>query len=303
MVEGFFPEKLDIAGDAGLRNALQTMLTSELPERLGESDWGEGRLHPGPYSRLRLMRAWRLENPERMFSYLLQRRQVARELCRIPAKAEDVARSLELRTAAAGRALPGSLDASVNENFLFHGLSPSVALSILVGGLNERFAGSGAGAYFGDGVYLAEDAGKADQYVTADETTEYDANSGLHARLYRDPSSVRGQMENSSAHPGEPVFYMLICRAVMGCPLRINDRRFPDDPNHKEYPQSLDFPGVPAFPITSREIASIPGTDPPVLHHSVLVERGLAVKHFRECVITHGTRIYPEYLVAYKHSD
>ncbi|EOD33682.1 hypothetical protein EMIHUDRAFT_229417 [Emiliania huxleyi CCMP1516] len=57
----------------------------------------------------------------------------------------------------------------VNEALLLHGTQPGALLSMLANGLNERFSGTNAGTAFGNGVYLAEDLGKSDQYVELDE--------------------------------------------------------------------------------------------------------------------------------------
>ena len=53
-------------------------------------------------------------------------------------------------------------------------------LPIARGGLNERFSGTNAGTAFGNGVYLAEDLGKSDQYVELDERLS--VSSELHQR-------------------------------------------------------------------------------------------------------------------------
>jgi hypothetical protein len=67
-------------------------------------------------------------------------------------------------------------------------------------------------------------AGKTDQYSDADSA--YDKNSELHRRLYG--RSVR--------HPGD-VFYVLVCRASLGCPITTaqtgRDARDADNPNAK----------------------------------------------------------------------
>jgi serine/threonine protein kinase len=59
----------------------------------------------------------------------------------------------------------GSLDMAAGEVFLFHGSARPE--SIFASGFDVRYAyaGAGAGAMFGHGVYFAESASKADQYV------------------------------------------------------------------------------------------------------------------------------------------
>jgi hypothetical protein len=51
-----------------------------------------------------------------------------------------------------------------------------------------------------------------------------------------------------------------------------------------------------------RELAQIPGTHAakPIYHHSLVVDTGKALKRFREIVVNNDTRVYAEYLIAYK---
>jgi hypothetical protein len=59
--------------------------------------------------------------------------------------------------------------------------------SILTGGLDPRYcrAGQGAGAAYGEGVYFAEDSGKADQYASSlFEDLRFDDRLEMHKRLY-----------------------------------------------------------------------------------------------------------------------
>ena len=86
-----------------------------------------------------------------------------------------------------------------NEQLLLHGTPPQHLFSLLSTGLNERFSGSNAGTIFGDGIYLAEEVTKSDQYVEVDAV--YDKKSDLHKRLY--PETDEG-----ATHPGD-VYYVL----------------------------------------------------------------------------------------------
>ena len=75
---------------------------------------------------------------------------------------------LPAKTDKTAHTLAPTLAKEANETMLLHGTSPEKLLSLLSNGLNERFSGSNAGTAFGDGIYLAEDAGKTDQYVSID---------------------------------------------------------------------------------------------------------------------------------------
>ena len=189
------------------------------------------------------------------------------------------------KTQQAASGLPASLLSEVNETMLLHGTSPDHLLSILSNGVNERFSGCSTGAVFGQGIYFAEDAGKNDQYAALD--SHYDPSSTtraqLHKRLYVDTS-----------HPGN-VFYLLACRVSLGHHVRTQESG--------ERALSMDDDGYGprrVFPQSFRELAAVPGVSPNVFHHALLVEKGGAVVRYREFVVFHGNRIYPEYLLAYQ---
>jgi len=112
-------------------------------------------------------------------------------------------------TGSVASSLPGQLRANVNEAFLMHGTGAHVVLEIISKGMNERFAGAAAGALFGHGSYLAEDAGKCDQYTMMDMQLNAGKASDLHKRLY----------SPSVPHPGK-VLYILVCRVARGYHVR-----------------------------------------------------------------------------------
>lgn len=170
--------------------------------------------------------------------------------------------------------LPGNLDDGLNEVYLSHGSKPEIILAILSGGLNERFSGG----LFGNGTYFAEDVAKNDQYCTCDG--EHGDHSELHRLLFDDLGVV---------HPGK-LLYVFVCRVVLGHLIRTRDGQTElDHPDHRSIWSSK-----------ARELAVVPGTSPPILHHSLLVEVGGKIARYREFIVFHGDRIYPEYLVAYQ---
>ena len=157
-------------------------------------------------------------------------------LAGLPTKTAQAAAGL---AAAEGRALYSA----ASETMLLHGTSRDVLLSVLSNGLNERFSGSHAGTAFGDGVYLAEDVGKTDQYTAVD--ARYDRTNELHLRLYG----------RHHAHP-ENVFYLLVCRVCLGYAARTTQTG--KGAEHVKTDQ-------PLFPISFRELACIPSVTPPIL--------------------------------------
>lgn len=240
---------------------------------------GTGRdVRPGPsYSKLQLACAWRVEHhdlwPE--YSRALQKVRTHQVQVDMPElKMQNEAASLSNEVEDWAVALGCGLDGSVCEKVLAHGTKPEHVASVLANGFNERFCGG----IFGHATYLAEDCGKCDQYTTPDSGE--DAHSTLHRILYADCGIP---------HPGV-VNYIFICRAVLGRAARSQDG---------ELDLSTSSP-IWARTSEKRELAAIPGTSPPVPYHSLVVEVGTRIKRFREILVCHSARIYPEYLIAYR---
>eukprot|EP00928_Gymnodinium_smaydae_P094618 TRINITY_DN7971_c0_g1_i1.p1 TRINITY_DN7971_c0_g1~~TRINITY_DN7971_c0_g1_i1.p1 ORF type:complete len:382 (+),score=24.73 TRINITY_DN7971_c0_g1_i1:76-1221(+) len=246
---------------------------------------GKGRdvQEPGDYSELVLARAWRLENPRLWRRYSNEINDVRRFVRRfrskkIPPIMDDLRQEVTLPSLA----LPGDeLCDDINEIRLFHGTKPELVLSMLQNGMNSRYTSNTS--MFGAGVYLAEDAGKTDQYSTSDSGAGHVPDlSDLHCRLYR----------QGVTHPRN-VFYVFICRVIMGYFVRGNTGH-PDE-------ISLDDEDVNIYANADRrELSTIPRSVPPTNHHGLLIERGSSISRYREFVQFHDERIYPEYLVAYQ---
>jgi hypothetical protein len=229
---------------------------------------------------LKLACAWRLENPSLWGKYMSGVQEVGKDMERIKAAGVTPAGGMPVMTGSVASSLPGQLRANVNEAFLMHGTVPKVVLQIISKGMNERFAGAAAGAMFGQGSYLAEDAGKCDQYTMMDMQLNAGDASDLHKRLY----------SPSVPHPGK-VFYILVCRVALGFHVRTqtNSRPF----------KSADT-GQPVFPVNERELGPVPGISAPaILHHSLLADV-LHIMRYRELLVFHSDYIYPEYLLGYQ---
>ena len=280
--------------DEAVLQTLQGFLVPPDASRFGQRCWPlrSDEQHTPPYTALKLRRAWRLENPDNFVQYAIAGRQVARECQKLPhdAMQRAVTCTASLLTASLAKQLPGRQRQESNEAILLHGTSPEALVGILSVGMNERFSGK-LGSNFGDGIYLAEDPVKADQYAGVDGS--YDRKNPLHQRLFLD-AQVANKDDAALLHPGCEMRYILVCRVCMGATLRVDD--------FKNQAINLDDCSLTAFSTpTFRELNFIKGVSPPTPHHSLLVEKGMAAKHFREIVIFHGQYIYPEYLIAYEH--
>jgi len=246
------------------------------------SQLGKGRdvVHHGHYSRLELALAWELENPNLWRRFDAECSQIQASLrerrVELPWQLSMTIRR-ELKDAT--MKLPGELRGGINEVRLLHGTKPETLLGILANGVNERFSSG----LFGYGSYFAEDAGKCDQYTTVDQV--FGQEKELHHRLFRD----------GLRHPNDGLHYIIVCRVVMGYYVRSNDGTI-----------ALDTVGTAALdtvhanPLDKRELNTIPGVTPPLHYHALLVELGERILRYREIVQFHASRIYPEYVIAYK---
>jgi len=166
-----------------------------------------------------------------------------------------------------------SVDSQLNEVFLLHGTKPDLLFKILSNGLVEGFCGG----IFGQGNYLAENPCKNDQYVAVDKERDfYGGLKQLHDMLY--PAGVE--------HPGN-VYYLLVCRVVMGHYVRTDDAS-----------TILKSGGKALWAKDERVLAQI--ADTPFHYHSLVAETGGVIQRHREFLVFKGTRIYPEYVLAYQ---
>jgi len=188
------------------------------------------------------------------------------------------------------------LDSTLNEAFLLHGTRPVTIPKIMHAGLNERVNQRG---YFGSGTYLAEDAGKADQYTGLDRRFQSRGDlADLHGLLYYSPRDAC-----KPRHAGD-VFYMFLCRAALGYPIQSFDGEWSTCGQHRVRTQDRKFRNT-------NELSPIPtSTTGRTNHHSLIIERydesvsatvwkpRRAVQRYREFVFTHSDRTYPQYLLA-----
>lgn len=266
------------------KSMFQAMM--EVPDPL---ELGYGRDVPGgdpwsfpriPGKSLRIAAAWRVENPALWRQYCAARDTVQSELDRLREQRALRPHSLttELQQRLGDMASYEPINRKINETFLLHGTRPENLEAILANGLSERYSTG----IFGQGVYLAENPCKTDQYTRADRRDQ--RNGGdlmrLHELLYRD-----------TRHPNKPVYYIIVCRIVMGWPVHTHDGE-----------TIANRPGESVWSSVERELCAI-ATGSPTLHHSLVAEAGpqahYRVHRHREFLQFHSTRIYPAYVLAY----
>ena len=140
--------------------------------------WGRDQACPAQHSGLEVVTAWRVEHQAQWMKYRAEQSKMQADLKLSNVKLQPVEVKKPLSTAS--KDLPGELDEAVNEVFLLHGTDPTKVLQIAREGLNERFSSRSC---FGFGSYMAEDAGKVDQYIKPDEFHHW-RNKTLHDKLY-----------------------------------------------------------------------------------------------------------------------
>ena len=294
-------EAVPIGPETATRAAIESCLRGNDIGR-GGRDAVTGR----PYSRLEVVDAWRIENATLWGKFAAERMQVRATMQRLSKRARARVATPHIRPglarASATLRAEGGYDSFINEKLLLHGLGePSKALNIIGSGFNEHFSGVNAGTMFGDGVYLAEDMGKSDQYCAAvpcggllgRPSPDYHR---LEAELWKD-----GRKPPAKVTPGE-LRFVFLCRSVLGVFVQVGSQRT----------QQLHS-GEAVFAAGTRELALIPGLDTPTHYHSEIAEvapayavgdthaeRGGSSLRFREFVVFHPTLLYPEYLVAYR---
>mmetsp|Transcript_145554 Transcript_145554/g.256627 ORF Transcript_145554/g.256627 Transcript_145554/m.256627 type:complete len:470 (+) Transcript_145554:98-1507(+) len=186
------------------------------------------------------------------------------EGARVPVPGGTVTENfLKQRGAAAEKAFP-ALDAEVNENWLFHGTNAKAAQGIAETDFRLDLSGSNVGTLYGKGVYLAEHVSKSDEYgeQPVDSNGE-DCQAGYEVQR------PRGKLP-----PVARESYMLVCRSMLG-KVNYTDEARPD-------PDALQQSCL------SEEWDSVLGDR--------MKKRGT----FREIIVYHDDRVYPEFVVKYE---
>lgn len=165
---------------------------------------------PDADKKLEVKCVWKIGNRNKSQECEAARQKVAEDSGRVP---PEHRKTVELRPAfaAAVAALPlaGELDSSAQEKMLLTGVPVDALPEILNNGMNVRYCKQGN---YGQGIYLAEDGAKCDQYT------------GLPSKSFNNEKLMdRLQYPRPEDHPGD-VNYILACRVALGCPVRTNGR-------------------------------------------------------------------------------
>mmetsp|Transcript_123603 Transcript_123603/g.246025 ORF Transcript_123603/g.246025 Transcript_123603/m.246025 type:complete len:776 (-) Transcript_123603:72-2399(-) len=243
------------------------------------------------YSELGLKRAWRIENPGLMDSYMRERNCVRKQRYEIELRSLPKASFRQSRlvmplvgirqtlcTALEG--LPGELSQDVNEVRLLARARPEDVLCFAGEGLHPK---ANAGQ-FGKGSHLVEDAGDCDQHAICDFSGKNKELKTMHARLFT----------KTANHPGN-MYYIFVCRVVLGYFVRSST----GDADAR----AMDEDGPVYAAGDKRALAHIPSTAPPVPYQSLIVEVGEQLRRYRQFIQFESRRIYPEYLLGYQRNS
>eukprot|EP00971_Amphidinium_carterae_P268138 5319727-Amphidinium_carterae.1 len=180
-------------------------------------------------------------------------------------------------------------DGAGNVVLLLHGSAAACMRGISTKGVSRRLSGGA----FGLAAYFAEDAGKTDQYTTPlhrssgsfddDPAFEASCHEQLIEMLYTDCNWPHPD-------PTEEIFLLAVCEVVLGFPLHTRDGRSTIAADGIAG-QALFEPDAPPTKLAAID---------EVNYHSLVVERGEAVKRFREfvCFADHATLL--RYIIAYR---
>jgi hypothetical protein len=267
--------------DRTILDSLQRCLMTS-PDQLGQGRdvaYAKGWEHVQVGQRkMCLQSAWKLHNPKTEQKYQAGMTGVAQDFRDPTLTGTPVAQvdpDLTERTAGLWQYEEGDQRTELGETFLYHGVPPDAVLPIIQNGLSEKFAGSNAGSMFGEGIYLAEDSGKCDQYCTPD----CGKNDELHRMLYADSEDFIG-----------PVYYLVVCKVILGKTAEAWSSR----------PPVTDSRGRPLLLANKRDLVTVPGSKK-VHYHSLLADQiapGSKLR-YKEFVSFHSERIRPVYLLAY----
>lgn len=267
--------------------------------------FGADQSGPTGYTKLLLQHAWQVENKVMWGKYNGEREEIRKIMQRMTEAQKKKMPQPNLRApidkAGSNLAQLGApyVD-GIHEVHLLHGLKdPTLAEDIVSGGFNEHFAGTQSGNLFGNGIYMAEDAGKADQYGRA---VSNDADKEKMRTLLYTSLNLPPQDNN--------LYYMFVCRAALGCIVQVGKDRdhrlgtqepvFADGTQQKElaYVPEIDKPRTRFH----TELAEVTGGGGHVAEDTHKEHLGNELR-FREFISYKGDRIYPEFLIAYSREQ
>eukprot|EP00971_Amphidinium_carterae_P011622 228746-Amphidinium_carterae.1 len=252
--------------DEATRSALARMLHVPYPKELGVGQ--DSHRYEREYNHLEFYAAWKVEYPAFRKKYDAERAAIAGKMAQF--SKQGCKREAVVPTLRGVDAMPGACDDSVNEVRLLQGTKPESVYPIISQGLKVNV--SRLDGLLGAGIYFAEEATKMDQYTTPDSRYEQEELEDLHARLFRAGGGVK--------HPNDDLFYCLVVRVVLGWSVRTLDAE-----THAETGEFVFRDDE------KRELATVPGSNPPLPYDSVVLGTGLTEMPHSTEICNHPQRI------------
>ena len=199
---GFRAVKL--ARDDGVWQQLERFLELDDPQNLGRGRDMQQKAKQ-KYDQLRLLAAWRVQNPALWSRYTAGKAKIRRDVHNLQKLGKGLPKrggpGLPLRLHDRAKALPGErLDDEIRETMLMHGTKPQFLLDILSNGPNERYSGASESAEANSGplhVTMSMSTSCLRSLVCA--TFAQRARS-LHATMSMSTSCLRSLVCSRSGH-------------------------------------------------------------------------------------------------------
>ncbi len=131
---------------------------------------GVDQIKKGDYSKLQVVKVFRIENPMLWLKYRLCQIKLSQDATLVARTNTELDKDPPLTYDQRWMEAKG-LDSSLRETYLFHGTKPNLRQRIMDDGFEERVAS--LGGLYGAGAYFAEKSNKSDQYTIPDD-------KGLH---------------------------------------------------------------------------------------------------------------------------
>eukprot|EP00929_Paragymnodinium_shiwhaense_P098625 TRINITY_DN60100_c0_g1_i1.p1 TRINITY_DN60100_c0_g1~~TRINITY_DN60100_c0_g1_i1.p1 ORF type:complete len:627 (-),score=139.37 TRINITY_DN60100_c0_g1_i1:172-2052(-) len=265
-----------LEGSSGGRQASTIIAYEKQPERVVETIQGlldstyrkvftrDRRGAPIP-DRFKVLDVHRVMNDQIWREYSKHREEVGKR-CQgsAPTVPGGALRTMQYLQSKTHPCLP-TLDAAVNEAWLFHGTKREAAEGIAENDFRLDLTGSNAGTLYGKGIYLAENVTKSDEYGEGPDGPASEEREGTD-ELDRPPPGPPPSLIRES--------YILVCRSSLGR-MKYTDERRPDANLLQKGALKGDY-------------------------ESVMGDRLKKNGTFREIVVYDDDLVYPEYIVRYE---
>lgn len=193
-------KELLIPAEPRLESKLETFI-NELAE---PKYHGFGRdSHKVKFSKFKVTSVLRVQNKPAWAAYASRRDVLYEELCAQPLRTTDLLTKDFRHPLESGQDMEAEkMAAVVNEVYLFHGTTRADCIAKAGFDVKFSYVGAAAGAFFGNGIYLAESPSKSDQYAGKDSDGCIIIARALLGRFFIDDDSHGAHFPIDPSVPG-----------------------------------------------------------------------------------------------------